>query len=82
MLSTGWSPVAQGEEDVPAADDRLVGVVRVEMQAAPHEDAGENVAGCCDALAGGATDSDRYVHAAPRTPNDSRSGYDGATRGG
>jgi len=30
---------------VPAADDRLVGVVGVEVKPAPREDAGENIPG-------------------------------------
>ena len=42
---------ADGQERVPAADDRLVGVVGVEVEPAPRKDAGENVAGGGDALA-------------------------------
>ena len=38
------------EEDMSAADNGLVGVVRVEMQATPNNDSGENVAGRGNAL--------------------------------
>jgi hypothetical protein len=31
------------QEDVPAPDDRLVGVVGTKVQAAPNENAGQNV---------------------------------------
>ena len=41
----------EGEEDVAAADDGLVCVVCAEMQPAPHDYAGENVAGSSDTLA-------------------------------
>ena len=51
-----------GEESVAAANDRLVGVVGVEVQAAPREDAGQNVSGGGDALTVLATDPDREIH--------------------
>ena len=49
---------ADGEEGVAAADDGLVGVVGVEVQAAAAEDLGEDVAGSGDTLTGGASDTD------------------------
>src|SRR5438128_5567081 len=42
---------ANGQEGMPATDDRLIGVVSIEMEPAPREDAGENVPGGGDALA-------------------------------
>ena len=48
---------ADGEEGVAAADDGLVGVVGVEVQAAAAEDLGEDVSGSGDALTGGASDT-------------------------
>ena len=56
---------ANGQESVPAADDRLVGVVGVEMESAPRKDARENVAGGGDALAVLAANADceiNFVH--------------------
>ena len=53
---------ANGQESVSAADDRLIGVVSVEMQPAPRENAGENVAGGGDALAVLAADADREIY--------------------
>ncbi len=49
---------ADGEEGVAAADDGLVGVVGVEMEAAAAEYLGEDVSGSGDALTGGASDTD------------------------
>ena len=49
---------ANGQEGVAAADDRLVGVVGVEMQPAPRKDARENVAGGGDSLAVLTADAD------------------------
>ena len=49
------------EEDVAAPDDRLIGVVGVEVQPATDERAGEDVAGSGDALPGGASDGDGEV---------------------
>jgi hypothetical protein len=43
---------------VAAADDGLVGVVGVEMEAAATEDLGEDVSGSGDALTSGASDTD------------------------
>jgi len=48
---------ADGEEGVAAADDGLIGVVGVEMEAAAAEDLGEDVSGSGDALTGGASDT-------------------------
>ncbi len=53
---------ANGQERVPAADDRLVGVVSIEMEPAPREDAGENVPGGGDALAVLAANADRKIY--------------------
>src|SRR4029079_490133 len=50
-ITDGGVARANSEESVPAADDRLVGVVSVEVQAAPRKDAGENIPGRGDALA-------------------------------
>ena len=52
---------AERQEDVPASDDRLIRVVRVQMQAAPCQDASEDVAGCRDPLAGSPSDADGEV---------------------
>jgi len=43
---------SDGEEDMPATDDGLVGIVGVEVEAATYEDAGQNVARGGDALTG------------------------------
>ena len=51
-----------GQESVPAANDRLVGVVGVEVEPAPREDAGENIPGGGDALTVLATDADCEIH--------------------
>jgi hypothetical protein len=55
-------PGANGEKGMPAANDRLVGVVSVEVQAAPGENQGENVPGRCDPLAIFTADSDRKIY--------------------
>jgi hypothetical protein len=52
---------AEHQQDVPAADDRLVGVVGVEVEAAAGEDAREHVTGRRDALAGGPPDRDGEI---------------------
>jgi hypothetical protein len=39
------------QEDMPAPDNGLVGVIRIEVQAAADKDAGENIARGCDPLA-------------------------------
>ena len=49
---------ADGEEGVAAADDGLIGVVGVEVEAAAAEDPGEDVSGSGDALTGGSSDTD------------------------
>ncbi len=53
---------ANGQESVPATNDRLVGVVGVEMEPAPREDASENVPGGGDALAVLAADADCKIY--------------------
>jgi len=49
---------ANGQERVPASNDGLVGVVRVEIQAAPAEDFCEDIARSGHTLAGRASDAD------------------------
>ena len=51
-------PRADREKSVPAADDRLIGVVSIQVQAAAAEDLREDVAWRSDALTGGASDAD------------------------
>ena len=43
---------AHRQKDVPAPDDRLIGVVGVEMEAAADKQPREDITWCCDALAG------------------------------
>ena len=56
-------PVAHpdGEKDVAAPDDRLVGVVGVEVEAAAHSDSCKYVAGRSDSLTGGTADAQREI---------------------
>ncbi len=49
---------ANGEKSVAAANDRLIGVVSIQMQAAATEDFREDVARRGDTLTGGASDAD------------------------
>ena len=49
------------QEDVPASDDGLVGVVGVEMKAAADEYPSQDVAGSGDALSGLPADAHREV---------------------
>ena len=51
----------KGEENVAAANDGLVRVVGAEMQPAPDNDAGENIAGGGNTLAGLAADTHREI---------------------
>ena len=53
---------ADGEESVAAADDGLIGVVGVEIESAPREDARENVARRGDALSGFSPDPDCKIN--------------------
>src|SRR5581483_7981176 len=53
---------ANGEERVPAAYEGLIGVVGVEIEPAPGEDARENVPGRCDTLSCLPADSDCKVN--------------------
>src|SRR5579863_4754070 len=53
---------ANREERVPAADDGLVGIVRVEIEPAPREDARENVAWCGYTLPSLPSDPDCKIH--------------------
>ena len=48
---------AHGQEDVPAAHDGLIGVVRIQPKPAAGESSCEDVAGGGDALTGRSTDS-------------------------
>ncbi len=47
---------ADRKKRVPTANDRLIGVVSIQVQAAAAEDFREDVARCCDALTSGAPD--------------------------
>src|SRR3977135_1042222 len=51
-----------GQESVPAADDRLIGGVGVGMEPAAREDAGENIPRGGDALPVRAADADREIY--------------------
>src|SRR4029079_13509514 len=51
-----------GQEGMPSTNDRLVGVVSVEVESAPREDASENVAGGGDALAVFTAYADREIY--------------------
>ena len=53
----GLSSYAQCQEDVSATDNGLIGVVRLEVQSASHEDARQDVARRGDALPRRATNS-------------------------
>ena len=55
---------AEGQEDVPTANDGLVGVVGVHVEPAADEDPGQNVAGSGDPLARRAADPDGEVDSA------------------
>ena len=49
---------AKREENVAAANDRLVRIVGVQVQSAAHEDSGQDITGCGDSLAGCASNCD------------------------
>ena len=49
---------ADREKSVATADDRLIGVVRIQVQAPAAENLREDVSGCSDALTGGASNAD------------------------
>src|SRR5215475_14406084 len=51
-------PRADRKKGVAAANDRLIGVVRIQMQPTAAEDLREDIAGRCDALSGCASDAD------------------------
>jgi hypothetical protein len=53
---------ANGQEGMSAPDDRLVGVVSVEMKPAPREDAGKNIPRGGDALAVLAANADCEIY--------------------
>jgi hypothetical protein len=57
-VGDGVGAGADGEEGMATADDGLIGVIGVEVQAATREDFREDVAGGGDALAGGASNAD------------------------
>ena len=52
---------AQRQQDVSSADDRLIGVVRIEVQTTPAEHASEDVARRRNSLAGGPPDGDGEI---------------------
>ena len=54
FLGTGTN----GEKGVATANDGLIGVVGIEVQAAAAENLGEDVARCSDTLTGGAPNAD------------------------
>src|SRR5713226_2578644 len=54
---------SQGEKDVTASNDRLIGVVGAEMQATADEDARQNVAWRSDTLTRCAANADCQIHA-------------------
>ena len=53
---------------MPAANDRLIGVVSVEVEAAPRKDAGKNVASGGDALTVFATNADCEIYFSAMLP--------------
>src|SRR5882762_1647324 len=53
---------ADGQKGVSAANDRLVGVVGIEMKSAPREDAGEDIPRGGDALAVLAANADCEIY--------------------
>src|SRR6266536_2985315 len=62
-----------------APDDRLIGVIGVQVQAAPRKNPGENVARSGDSLSRGAPDGyrKRMLHPSPLQSNyESNCGYD------
>ena len=61
---------ADRQQDVSAADDRLIGVVRIEVQTTTAEHASEDVARRRDPLAGGSTDGDAEVETVSWFPPD------------
>src|SRR6266849_7801788 len=54
---------SQGEKDVPATNDRLIGVVGVEVQATADEDTRQDVTWRSDTLTRCAADADCQIHA-------------------
>src|SRR2546422_8174690 len=57
----GWVTRRGGKKNVPATNDGLVGVVRVDVQPAADEDPRQNVAGRGDPLARRAANADGKV---------------------
>src|SRR5438046_2341548 len=53
---------SQGEKDVPPANDRLISVVGVEVQATANEDTRQDVAWRSNALTCCAADADCQIH--------------------
>src|ERR1700694_5248255 len=54
---------SQGEKDVSATNDRLIGVIRLEVQATADENARQDIAGCRDPLTRCAANADCQIHA-------------------
>jgi len=57
---------AHRQQDVTTADDRLVGVVGVDVQPTAHEHARQDIARRSDALAGGAANGERKIEGGNR----------------
>ncbi len=57
-VGDGVDPGANGEVSMAAANDGLIGVVGVEMEAAPAENFSEDVARSGNTLPGGSPDAD------------------------
>lgn len=51
----------EGQKDMAAADDGLIGVVGVEVKSAPDEDGGQDISRRRDSLPGGAADADGKI---------------------
>jgi hypothetical protein len=66
LAEDGLVARSERQEDVAAANDGLVGVVGVHVQAAADEDTGENIAGGGDALARRPANAYRKVDSAHR----------------
>ena len=79
MLVTFSGTSANGEKSVAAANDGLIGVVGVEMEAAATEDLGENVAGSGDSLASCSSDANSkgLLHLAPSLTEPEPKGLEG-----
>ena len=60
-----------GEKNMPASDDRLIGVVRVEVETAADKNPRQNIAGRGDSVSGGTTNREGKSKLFPRkSPSD------------